>query len=149
MSTPLSFFVAGIPKGQPRIKAAVRKGCRHAVVYDPGTADAWKMAVALTAQKHRSPVAFSGPVSLGIAFYMPRPKSHYKGGDVARGLKENAPLRHTAKPDADNLAKAVMDALTNLGGIWQDDAQVARLVVEKQYTQFGNGADINIQEVLP
>ena len=145
MST-ISFFVAGIPKGQPRVKAAIRKGCAHAVVYDPGTADAWKMAVALSARSVRTTPQITAPVALGITFCMPRPLSHYKGGNVARGLKDNAPTYHTAKPDADNLAKAVMDALTNLGGIWHDDAQVAQLTVEKRYARNGNGAQIEITE---
>ena len=145
MST-ISFFVAGIPKGQPRVKAAIRKGCAHAVVYDPGTADAWKMAVALSARFVRPTLQITAPVALGITFYMPRPLSHYKAGNVARGLKDNAPTYHTAKPDADNLAKAVMDALTNLGGIWHDDAQVAQLTVEKRYTNALCGAKIEIAE---
>ncbi|NCA12937.1 MAG: RusA family crossover junction endodeoxyribonuclease, partial [Proteobacteria bacterium] len=39
----------------------------------------------------------------------------------------------TAKPDADNCAKAVMDALTQLGAFWRDDAQVVELRVWKDY----------------
>ena len=147
--TTTSFFVAGIPKGQPRVKAAIRKGCAHAVVYDPGTADAWKLNVACCARSHRSPSAipiFSGPVALGIIFHMPRPLSHYKSGKASNGLKESAPVYHVAKPDSDNLAKAVMDALTNLGGIWHDDAQVAQLTVEKRYTNALCGAKIEIAE---
>lgn len=37
---------------------------------------------------------------------------------------------HTIKPDADNLAKSVLDALSGL--LFHDDKQVASLVVTKQ-----------------
>ena len=36
-----------------------------------------------------------------------------------------------AKPDCDNLAKAVLDALN--GVLWQDDSQVVELSVSKWY----------------
>ena len=38
----------GIPKGQPRPRAFSRNG--HARVFDPGTAEGWKSAVAVAAQ---------------------------------------------------------------------------------------------------
>lgn len=41
--------------------------------------------------------------------------------------------RHTSKPDVDNLAKAVLDAMN--GVLWKDDSQVFRLVTEKVYTE--------------
>lgn len=39
------------------------------------------------------------------------------------------------RPDAENVAKAVQDAGTGI--LWTDDAQVARLVVEKVYGARG------------
>jgi Holliday junction resolvase RusA-like endonuclease len=41
-------------------------------------------------------------------------------------------IPHTAKPDADNLAKAVLDVCTDLG-IWRDDSQITLLRVGKLY----------------
>lgn len=112
-----SLFVPGIPKGQPRARACIRG--RHAGVYDPGTADAWKHAVAdswrlLPATKHTE------PVKLDLQFFLPRPKSHFRSNGE---LKPAAPMFHTGKPDCDNLAKAVMDVLTRLGA-WTDDSAV-------------------------
>jgi Holliday junction resolvase RusA-like endonuclease len=37
------------------------------------------------------------------------------------------------KPDADNYAKTVLDAITKAGNLWLDDTQVVRLVVEKRW----------------
>ena len=39
---------------------------------------------------------------------------------------------HTVKPDLDNLAKQLKDAMTRLR-FWHDDKQVVRLVCEKRY----------------
>lgn len=54
--------------------------------------------------------------------------------DVFRALPASAPKRvigepDTLKPDADNVAKAVMDALS--GVAYADDAQVCELIVKK------------------
>lgn len=122
-------FACGIPKGQPRPRAFARNG--KARVYDPGTAEAWKGAVAL-AVGPRAPV--TGPVRVDLAFAMPRPKAHL---DSRGRIKDSAPGYHTGKPDADNLAKGCLDALTTMR-VWQDDAQVASLRVTKRYDEGGS-----------
>jgi hypothetical protein len=61
-----------------------------------------------------------------------RPQGHYGRAKGVPYLKSDAPHYHTGKPDADNLAKAVLDALTTLG-IWHDDAQVCQLDTLKIY----------------
>lgn len=150
MIEPISFFVAGEPKGQPRPRAFFNKHTGRASVFDAGTAEAWKGAVAAEGAKHRPGMPLGGPVSLRIRFFMPRPKGHYIANKPERGLRQNAPVRHVAKPDADNMAKAVMDALTQCGWYWMDDSQVAILTVAKNYSRnLGTGAEIEIAEVLP
>ena len=39
--------------------------------------------------------------------------------------------RPTKKPDTDKLLRAVLDSLTGIG--YEDDAQVVRVIAEKQY----------------
>lgn len=141
MKTPLHLIVNGIPKGQPRPRAFSRGGMTR--VYDPGTAEGWKSQIAI-AFKDGAPfdfTPFDGPVHLTIRFYFPRPKSHFRKA----GIKDTAPSMVTTKPDADNAAKAVMDALTTLG-LWQDDAQVTGLLVRKLYADGHPGAAIEIRE---
>lgn len=122
----LEFWVAGTPKAQPRLKACVRG--RHAGVYTPDTAEEWKAEVRRAAlSKCPTPEPLRGPISVKLTFVMPRPKS--RKGDVW----------HTTKPDADNLAKAVLDALGD-AGIWGDDAQVAWLSAKKLYAWATNDA---------
>lgn len=154
MIEPISFFVSGVPKGQPRPRAFARNmggGKFVARVFDSGTAEAWKSAVAAEAAQHKPAAPISGPVRLRIRFFMPRAKGHFVGGKPERGLKTGAPTHHVGTPDADNLAKAVMDALTQCGWHWRDDAQVAVLTVVKAYSESctTGGAMIEIGEVEP
>lgn len=146
----LMFTVKGLPKAQPRAKAAKRGAFVR--VYDPGTADEWKLLVRDAANKawqsNGKAVVFK-PLSMVMSFAMPRPKGHYRSNGT---LKSNAPRFCSTKPDADNLAKAVMDALTNLG-IWHDDAQVCVLSVEKLYaidpSETGMWCKIELAQEIP
>ena len=95
-------------------------------------ADAWKRAVDLGIEREPKAAAGAldtvGAFDVKLTFFFRRPKSHYgKGGHV----KASAPVCHVSKPDADNLAKLVLDRITRGGRIWRDDSQVARLHVEK------------------
>ena len=137
--------VNGTPKPQPRPRAFARGG--KARVYDPGTAEAWKSAVASAFQPFAGK-AFTEPLHLLITFYLPRPKSHFGTGRNAALLKDTSPVYHTQKPDCDNLAKAVMDCLSDIG-FWRDDCQVIGLTVKKMWdtnTKNGPGARIIIHD---
>jgi len=55
---------------------------------------------------------------------------------------------HTNKPDADNLAKQVMDALENIGCLKGGDQFVARLEVTKTWCAYGDeGVTVTVQPV--
>lgn len=64
----------------------------------------------------------SGPVAVRIDVYDALPKSRPKRVEAEP---------NTAKPDADNVAKAVLDGLN--GVAWEDDAQVVSLMVIKHH----------------
>jgi len=132
----MNTFIFGDPKGQPRARAFARRmGSKHvARMYDSDVADAWKQAVSLQIAREMMavPVAVDlvGAFDVNLTFFFRRPKSHYgKGGHV----KASAPVCHVSKPDADNLAKLVLDRITRGGRIWRDDSQVARLRVDKYW----------------
>ena len=76
----------------------------------------------------------AGPVRVTLTFAMPRPKHHYGTGRNAGVLRAAAPVWHEGRGDADKLARAVLDALTDSGAI-RDDGQVAWLTVSKVYAQ--------------
>lgn len=146
MTTAIEFFAQGQPKGQPRARAFAFNG--RARMYDPGTAEGWKSQVAAAAKEHLPEQPLQGPLSLALYFAMPRPKSHYRTGKRSHELRDGAPYWHTGKPDADNLAKAVMDALTQLG-VWKDDDQVCKLRIWKRYADDGKtGCLVAISEAL-
>lgn len=140
----IQFFAEGIPKGQPRPKAFAFHG--KARVYDPGTAEHWKGQVALAARDHRPEKPITGPLRVILGFRFPRPKSHFRTGKNAGQLRADASPYHTGKPDSDNCAKAVLDALSHLG-IWQDDAQVAILKVWKMYQAGPVGCYVTIEPI--
>jgi len=130
----MNTFIFGDPKGQPRARAFARKmESKHvARMYDSDVADAWKLAVHLGIEREAIAAAVPldpvGAFDCKLTFFFRRPKSHYgKGGHV----KASAPVCHVSKPDADNLAKLVLDRITRGGRIWRDDSQVAKLKVEK------------------
>lgn len=131
-----AFDVYGDPKGQPRPRAFSRGG--KARVYDPGTAEGWKGQIALAAREYLPAQPIDVPVRVAVTFYFPRP---------ARLLRKKDPdgfIPHTAKPDADNVAKAVLDCLTTVG-MWRDDALVMSLVAEKFYAARGKPSGALIQ----
>ena len=145
MST-LTFQVTGEPKGQPRPRAFARKmGSVHvARFYDSDVADEWKRAVyleVLEAAYRAGWQVTTGPVSVSLNFAMPRPKSH----SGAKGLKPSAPVHHVGKPDADNLAKLILDQATQTKRIWRDDSQVVSLTVHKFWaTGAEQGCSVSI-----
>ena len=77
-------------------------------------------------------------VSVCLTFTFSRPKSHIN----KRGVKKTAPA--LPREDVDNLAKAVLDALTCHA--WHDDKQVAELHVSKQYGTAGS-TEVTIEQL--
>jgi Holliday junction resolvase RusA-like endonuclease len=144
----LSFFAQGSPKGQPRPRAFARKfGDQwQARVYDSNTAEGWKSCVAAAWLQNKPAgfIPYTGPLTVRMTFFVQRPKSHF----LKSGLRTSAPSYCISKPDADNYAKAVLDALTQINA-WQDDAQVCELVVVKRYADASGrtGAQITVSEI--
>ncbi|MDE5977460.1 MAG: RusA family crossover junction endodeoxyribonuclease, partial [Turicibacter sp.] len=63
-----------------------------------------------------------------IKVIVPIPKSDSK---KIRALKLSGQIRPTMKPDADNIAKSVLDALNGIAYV--DDKQIVKLMVDKWY----------------
>ena len=121
-------LVKGRPQPQPRHRHW-SKG-KVSGTYDPAK-DA-KECFAAIVHEHAPTIPYDEPLRIDIAFYFDRPKSHYGSGRNADTLKTSAPSDHTKKPDKDNLAKFVMDALSGL--YWRDDAVIVTGEVSKQYS---------------
>ncbi len=136
----IAVFVPGDPKGQPRPRAFARNG--RASVYDPHTAEGWKSQIARALEGKLPEHATIGPVVVSMDFRFARPKGHFG----KRGLRDAAPRWHHGKPDLDNLAKAVLDALSILR-VWEDDRQVIELVLAKRWAEPGEGPGMVLEVV--
>ena len=73
-----------------------------------------------------------GPLSVTLTILVTKPKTS----------KLSFP-----KPDVDNYAKTVMDAITEAGNIWADDTQVVHLDVTKLFEapDSGSGTAVSIK----
>lgn len=119
----VAFSVPGDPVPQPRPRVSTRGGFARAYVPKSHAVHAYRHALqmaAIDAGLRTDP----RPVQIVIDAVFARPKSHLRKS----GVKPGAP--QLPRPDVDNVAKAVLDAI---GPIIGDDAQVSRLVVEKSY----------------
>lgn len=133
-------YARGVPKAQPRPRA--RRAGKHVHVYNPSSANEWKKTVKLAFSKYKG-ICLEDPIKITIRYYLKRPKSLMRKKDPANIIF------HTRKPDIDNLNKAVMDSLTNIG-IWKDDSQVCIIQASKHFSDKEEkllGAIIIIEEV--
>lgn len=78
-----------------------------------------------------------------MTFYFTRPKEHYRSNGELKEKYIKVP--HSAKPDLDNLSKAVLDALVQ-AGVLEDDAHVTRLLLEKRYVNPHSTDMVNLNK---
>jgi Holliday junction resolvase RusA-like endonuclease len=121
----VTFTIPGEPVPQPRPRVSTRGGFARAYVPKEHPVHAYRKAIAEAADE-AGLVAQDEPLNVVIDAVFARPKSHL----TKTGVKPTAP--RLPRPDVDNIAKAVLDALQDVMG---DDTNVARLVVEKSYGQ--------------
>lgn len=126
----IQFIVPCVPVAQPRQRQRIvagGDGRSFASNYTPTKhpVNAFKAAVKLAARAAYSGPPKDSPICLDLVFVMPRPK---------RLMWKKRPMPRepfVSAPDADNLAKAVMDGLNEL--TWRDDAIISCLTVRKVY----------------
>lgn len=146
MIDPIAFSLPGTPVAWQRPRATAR------IIWDKGkpraiitlfTAKEVREAEARLSKLARSYMSaqvgvggrnaprepFDGPVRMMIVAVYAVPKSWPKHLHAAIARGET--IYHTSKPDTDNLTKFVGDALNGIA--YQDDCQVAELVVRKRY----------------
>lgn len=124
MSLTVSFYVPGIPRPQGSKRAFVNRHTGKAALVESAgeplkdwRGDVKRFAVdAMNGQP-----ALEGPVFVALQFFLPRPKSHPK-------TKVTYP---TSRPDADKLARGVLDALSTV--CFKDDSQITSLHVHKSW----------------
>lgn len=125
------FVACAAPRPQPRPRAFIRNG--RICVYGPHNAAQFRREVGAAAVKAVAGTGFAGqiqgPVRLAVEFHLKRPKR--------LGKQNPQEVLHLAKPDIDNLLKAVMDGLTE-SGVIVDDSQIYEQHAVKVYHGLGS-----------
>lgn len=117
------------PRGMGRPRATVIGG--HARVYTPKRSaqamdEIRAAAIRAVAESAWILVERPYPVQVEIVARFQIPSSWSK-----KRAASSSGTPHTQRPDADNVAKMVLDALTGIA--WQDDTQVSSLIVRKEW----------------
>lgn len=149
ISSNTTFFIPGDPAAQGRPRTRVlRLGSRSvAQIYNPHNADDWKARVEIIARDYVPRAPLLGPIRLWAIFHVRRPQSHFRRAKERFDLKPDSPVWHTSKPDGDNFAKALLDALTAVR-MWADDSQVCDQRIQKVYcTDDKPGCLVTIQQI--
>lgn len=122
----MHFEVMGMPQGKARARTG--KGFSYTpektVLYEN------LIKTSFLAADNKKTFFDGEPVEMYITALFPIPKSTTKKDKERIRNKELFP---TKKPDADNIAKVICDALN--GVAYHDDTQVVKLEVRKAYTE--------------
>ena len=121
----INIYVAGQPVGKARPR--VTKSGR---VYTPTKTMKAEVSIqdaAREAMQGQQPL--DGPVYVSAAFNMEIPASWTKTKRQQAGIGSVMPA---GKPDIDNLAKTILDALNGI--VYRDDSQVVQLAISKRYS---------------
>lgn len=124
-----AFTVPGKPKAKERPRFSGKTG----KVYTPKNTKNYEELVKWCfLRENPRAVPLTGSVKMSVVAYFSPPKQITKKRkrEIEEGL-----LMPTAKPDCDNILKAVSDALN--GVAYKDDSQICGAYVEKRYELFG------------
>lgn len=126
-SKEIKIIVPGkpVPQGRPRF---TRKG-NFVSTYDPKPSADYKKRVKRFASKIQIDDLLSGELEVEVLIFKETLKSFNKTKQIDA---EARILRPITKPDADNYAKGILDALKGI--VWKDDGQVVDLIARKYYS---------------
>lgn|SRR5215471_206026 len=139
----------GLPVPQGSKRAISSKGRTFLVDDNKDNLKPWRQEIAgLAIEEMQGDGPWSGPVSVRVMFFLPRPRGHFGKGRNEEQLRPSAPIAPHVKPDVDKLARAILDALT--GTVFHDDAQVVDLNCSKVYADDWRhpGAMIEVRRVV-
>jgi len=131
----------------PTAQARARHGrtkTGFSVTYKSDTQEANERTLEALLSRHTLETPKNGPLVLEFVAALPVPRSDSKR---TREAKLGGFLLPTKKPDLDNLAKQLKDAMTRLQ-FWHDDSQVVCLRCEKIYAETGYW-EVALYEAVP
>ena len=126
------FEVMGVPQGKARARTFYNpKLGKHQSITPDKTVLYENLIKTSFMDAENKQTFFDGePVEMYITAYFPIPKSTTKKDRERIRNKELFPIK---KPDSDNIAKVICDALN--GVAYHDDTQVVKLEVRKVFTE--------------
>ncbi len=124
----LAFTLHCLPTAQQRARHMTTPNGFHRA-YKSEAQEANERTLEALLRPHVPPSPLEGGLELSFRAVFPTPGS---GSRKEHAAMLRGGICHTVKPDLDNLAKQLKDAMTRLR-FWHDDKQVVRLVCEKRY----------------
>jgi Holliday junction resolvase RusA-like endonuclease len=118
------FTIKGEPKGKGRPRFSKGR------VYTPAETIQYETVVGLSYRNSAKGYKFTSPVRVTIKAFHKIPKG--KAKKVVEDML-NGRILPTKKPDADNVAKIILDGLNHVA--WDDDTQVIEMMVTKRYSE--------------
>jgi Holliday junction resolvase RusA-like endonuclease len=137
----IAFTLPGSPTGKGRPRFALRGGVARA--YTPEKTASYESLVKLAAARamqSKEPLSRPARVTIVATFAPPASWSEKKRRAAIEATNGIHPAK---KPDADNIAKIICDAMNGI--VYRDDAQITTLRVEKRYG-ISNGVAVQINE---
>lgn len=119
------FIVKGEPKGKGRPRFT-----KSGHVYTPDGTSSYETLVGFSYRNSARGYKFTSPVRVTVRAFHKPPKG--KSKRVVEDML-NGRILPTKKPDADNVAKIVLDGLNKVA--WEDDTQVVEMMVIKRYAE--------------
>ncbi len=141
-ATMVSFEVPGeaTPKMAPKFVRAT--GHTHKPTKEIHAAAVVKQ-FAVDAMTNAGVFMLDGPVAVSIAVFRGRGRPSSKKG---REQAEKGLIRPVTRPDVDNVAKLVLDAMNGIA--YRDDSQVVSLTVDKWFSERPR-IEITVREWTP
>ena len=148
VGTSIEFYARGLPLPEGSTKSFIIKPkdggrARVATTHNNPKMEKWRQDIKAAA------IARNDEVFEGDRFFRPKNKNHIGDGVrvvctfyMHRPKNAKAGSYPSVYPDVDKLARAVLDALTDV--LWDDDSQVIVLMVRKQYQKEGEGPGVNV-----
>lgn len=141
MTFIVSFTVDGVPVGKGRPKFSSRGSFVRA--YTPKKTSDYESTVRLAGKAAMgASEPLETPVSLYLYVRVPIPTSYSKKATAACLDGSMKPIK---RPDADNILKAVSDALNGI--CYKDDSQIVNIHVTKVFASIP-GVDVCVKECL-
>lgn len=138
----VKFIVPGAPKGKARARTVRGRG-GNSFSYTPEQTVLYENLIKCCYRQEASGMIFNDgqPLKVTIIAYYPIVKSTSK---KKKQQMLNDLMFPTKKPDIDNIAKSILDALNKLA--YRDDTQVVTLHIEKHYADEPR-VEVEIEEI--